>query len=169
MRYKTSFSNNDIINVCSRFGPRYDKHGIDVPEIGSYYDLEPSTPTLHTEEEDDIDARLAALDQKLMVRSLKIMTNENAEHDEEKMEESKSEHLLQSTNLGNKDKHDLFKEWMDNIECLDAFVTNKPTDMEVEEEATHYMDGDPTVLMLREERVYWEPLPIVEAMIELKN
>ena len=58
---------------------------------------------------------------------------------------------------------------MDSIECLDAFVTDKPTDMEVEEEATDYMDVEPTVLMLREEGAYWEPHAIVEAKTELKN
>ena len=64
---------SDITNVSSRFGLRYDKHGREIPELGSYYDSKPSSPTPHTEEEDDIDARLAALDQKLMVHSLKIM------------------------------------------------------------------------------------------------
>ena len=58
---------------------------------------------------------------------------------------------------------------MDNIECLDAFVTDKPTDMEVKEEVTDYIDVDLTVLMLREERAYWEPPTIVEATTELKN
>ena len=29
-----------------------------------------------------------------------------------------------------------------------AFVTDKPTDMDIEEKATDYMDVDPTVLML---------------------
>ena len=71
--------------------------------------------------------------------------------------------------MGNKGKPDLFDEWMNSIERLDAFVTDNPIDMEVEEEAIDYMDADPTVLMLREERVYWEPPTIVEAMIELKN
>ena len=70
---------SDITNVSSRSGPRYDKHGRNVPKLGSYYDSEPNSPTLHTEEEDDIDARLAALDQKLMVHSLRIMTPENAD------------------------------------------------------------------------------------------
>ena len=65
--------------------------------------------------------------------------------------------------------YELFDEWMDSMECLNAFVTDKPTDMEVEEEAMDYMDVDPTVLMLREERTYWEPPAIVEAMTELKN
>ena len=122
--------------------------------MGSYYDFEPSSPTPHTEEEDDINARLAALDQKLMVHNFRIMTLENADRNDERMEESKSEHLPQSTNFGNRGKHDLFDEWMDSIECLDAFVTNNPTDMEIEEEATDYMDVDPTVLMLREEGAY---------------
>ena len=58
---------------------------------------------------------------------------------------------------------------MDSIECLDAFVTDKPTDKEVKEEATYYMDVDPIVLMLREKGAYWEPSAIVEATTELKN
>ena len=45
---------SDITNVSSRSGPRYDKHGREVPELGSYYDSEPSTPNLHIEEENDI-------------------------------------------------------------------------------------------------------------------
>ena len=52
---------------------------------------------------------------------------------------------------------------MDSIEHLDAFVTDKPTDMEVEEGV------DPIVLMLREEGVYWESPTIVEAKTELNN
>ena len=84
---------SNITNVSLRSGPRYDKHGKVVLELGSYYDSEPSSPTPHTEEEDDIDAKLAALDQKLMVHSLRIMTLENAERNEERMEESGSEHL----------------------------------------------------------------------------
>ena len=44
---------------------------------------------------------------------------------------------------------------MDSIERLDAFVTDKPIDMKVEEEATNYMDVDPTVLMLREENLLY--------------
>ena len=53
-----------ITDVSSRSGPRYDKHGREIPKLGSYHDLEPSSPTPHTEEEDDIDARLVALDKK---------------------------------------------------------------------------------------------------------
>ena len=160
---------SDITNVSSRSSPRYDKHGREVPELGSYYDSEPSSPTPHTEEKDDIDARLAALDQKLMVHSLRIMALENAKRNEERMEESESEHHPQYTDLCNRGQHDLFGEWMDSIERLDAFVINKPTDMEVEEEVTDYMDVDPTVLILREEKAYWEPPAIVEATTKLKN
>ena len=85
---------NDITNVSSRSGPRYDKHGREVPELGSYYDSKPSSSAPHTKKEDDIYARLAALDQKLMVHSLRLMTLENAECNEERMEESELEHLL---------------------------------------------------------------------------
>ena len=70
------------------------------------------------------------------------------------MEGGELEQLPQHTNLGNKGKHDLFDEWVDNIEHLDAFMTNKPTNMEIDEEATDYMDEDPIVLMLREEGTY---------------
>ena len=96
----------------------------------------------------------ANLDQKLMVHNLRIMTLENFERNEERMEGNEPEHLLQPTNLGNRGKYELFDEWMDSIEHLDAFMTNKPTDMEVEEEATDYMDVDPIVLMLKEEEFY---------------
>ena len=48
----------------------------------------------------------------------------------------------------------LFDERMDSMEHLDAFMTNKPIDVEVKEEAIEYMDVDPIILMLREERAY---------------
>ena len=160
---------SDITNVSSRSGPRYDKHGKEVPELGSYYDSEPSSPTSRTKDEDDIDARLVALDQKLMVHSLRIMTLENAECNDKRTEGNKSEHLPQPTYLGNKGKHDLFDEWMDSIERLDSFVTDKPIDMEIDEENTNYMDVDTSVLMLVEEGAYWEPPTIVEATTKLKN
>ena len=101
---------SDITNVSSRSGLMYDKYGREVLELGSYYDSEPCSPTPRTKEDDDIDARLAILDQKLMVCSLRIMTLENAERNEERMEESVSEHLPQPTYLGNGGKHDLFDE-----------------------------------------------------------
>ena len=143
-----------ITDVSLRSGPRYDKHEREIPKLGLYYVSEPSTLTPQTKKEDDIDARLAILDQKLMVHSLRIMTLKNAERYNERMEGGKSEHFPQHTYLGNKGKHNLFDEWMDSIEHLDAFVSNKPTDMEIDKEATDYMDEDPTILMLREEGTY---------------
>ena len=119
-----------------------------------YYDSKPSSSTPHTEDEDDINARLATLDQKLMVHSLRIMTIENVECNNERLEESELKHLPQPTYFGNRGKHDLFNEWLDSIERLDAFVTDKFTDMEIEEETTDYMDVDPSILMLREEGAY---------------
>ena len=58
---------------------------------------------------------------------------------------------------------------MDSIERLDAFVTDNPTYMEIDDEATDYMDEDPSVLMLGEEGTHWEPPAIVEATTKLKN
>ena len=46
----------------------------------------------------------------MMVHSLKIMTLENDKHNEERTEESELEHLPQSTNMGNRGKHNLFDE-----------------------------------------------------------
>ena len=58
---------------------------------------------------------------------------------------------------------------MDNIECLDAYMSYKPIDMQVNDESTDYMDEDPMVLMLREEGTHWEPTAIIEATTKLKN
>ena len=40
---------------------------------------------------------------------------------------------------------------MDIIERLDAYVTNKPTDMEINGEGMDYMDEDHLELILKEE------------------
>ena len=82
-----------ITDVSLSSSPQYAKHGREILELGLYYDSEPSSSTLITKEENDIDARLAALDQKLMVHSLRILTLENAECNNERMEESELEHL----------------------------------------------------------------------------
>ena len=63
----------------------------------------------------------------------------------------------------------MFGEWMDSIERLDDFVTDKPTDMEIDGETTDYMDEDLMLLMLREEGTHQEPPAIIEATTELKN
>ena len=119
-----------------------------------YYDSELGSPTPHTKKKDEIDSRLATLDQKPMVHNLRIMTLENAERSNKRMEIGESEHLPQHTYLGNKGKQELFDEWMESIERLDAFMIDKPIDMEIDEETTNYMDEDPTILMLKEEGTY---------------
>ena len=82
-----------ITNVNSRSGPRYDKHGRKILELGSFHNLELGSLTLYTEEEDDINVRLVVLDKKLMVHCLRILTLKNAEGDNEKMEKGESKHL----------------------------------------------------------------------------
>ncbi|XP_050241076.1 uncharacterized protein LOC126689970 [Quercus robur] len=84
--YKRPSNWSCITDVSSRSSPQYDKHGREIPKFGSYYDSELGSLTPHTKEEDDIDARLVALDQKLMVHNLRIMTLENARGDNERME-----------------------------------------------------------------------------------
>ena len=85
------------------------------------------------------------------------------------MEGNKSKYLPQYIDPSNKGKENLFSEWMDSIECLDAFMTDKPTSMKIDGEATNYMDEDPMVLMLREEGTHWEPPVIIKVTTELKN
>ena len=82
-----------ITDVSSKSGPWYDKHGREIPELGSFHNSELDSLTPYNEQEDDIDARLAVLDQKLMVHSLKTLTLENVEGDNENMEGNESEYL----------------------------------------------------------------------------
>ena len=98
-----------------------------------------------------------------MIHSPRSLTVENSKGDDEKMEGNKSKYLPQYTHPSNKGKQDLFGELMNNIEHLDACVTAKPIDMEIDDEGMAYMDEDPLVLMLREEGTRWEPHAIIEA------
>ena len=86
-----------------------------------------------------------------MIYSFRNLTLENLEGEDEKMEGNGSQYFPQYIFPSNKGKQDLFGEWMDSIECLDAYVSNKPTDMEIDGEGMDYMDEDLMVLMLREE------------------
>ena len=147
----------------------YDKHGREIPELGSFHNSELGSLTPYTEEEDDIDARLATLDRKLMIHSFKNLTLGSFEGEDEKMEGNALEYLPQYIHLSNKGKQDMFGEWMDSIKRLNAYMTDKPTDMEIYGGGMDYMDEDPLVLMLREEGTRWEPPTIVKATTELKN
>ena len=50
-----------ITDVSSRSDPRYDKHGREIPKLGSFHNSELGSLTPYTEEEDDTNARLAIL------------------------------------------------------------------------------------------------------------
>ena len=104
-----------------------------------------------------------------MIHSFKNLTLESLEGKDEGMEGNELEYLPQYIHQSNKGKQDLFGEWMDSIEHLDAYVSDKPIDMEIDGEGIDYMDEDLMVLMLKEEGTYWEPPAIVEAIIELKK
>ena len=158
-----------ITNVSLRSGPRYDKHGRNILELGSFHNLELSSRAPYTEEEGDIDARLATLDRKLMIHNFRNLTLESLEGEDEKMEGNESEYLSQYIHPSNKGKQDLFGEWMDSIKRQDTYMTDKPTDMEIDGEGMDYMNEDLMVLMLREEGTHWEPSTIVEATTKLKN
>ena len=107
--------------------------------------------------------------QPLMIHSFRNLTPENLEYEDEKMEGNESKYLPQYIHPSNKGKQDLFGEWNDSIECLDAYVIGKPIDMEIDAEGMDYMDEDLMVLMLREEGTHWEPHAIVKATTELKT
>ena len=97
-----------------------------------------------------------------MIHSLRTLTLENSEGDDEKMEGNELEYLPQYTYPSNKGKQDLFGEKMDNIERLDAYVTGKPTYMEIDDEGMDYMlKEDPLIVMLREEGTRWESPTII--------
>ncbi|KAK9988720.1 hypothetical protein SO802_028959 [Lithocarpus litseifolius] len=131
--------------------PQYDKHGREIPELGSFYSSELGSLTPYTKEKYDIDDRLATLDRKLMIHNFIKLTLENLKDEDERMGGNELEYLFQYIFPSNKGKQDLFGEWMDSIECLDAYVTDKPIDMEIDAKGTDYKDEDLMVLMLREE------------------
>ena len=112
---------------------------------------------------------MAILDRILMIHSFRNLTLESLEGEDEKMEGNELEYLAYYVFPSNKGTQNLFGEWMDSIEHLDAYVTGKPTDMEIDTQGTNYMDEDPMVLMLREKGTRWEPAAIIEATTELKN
>ena len=104
-----------------------------------------------------------------MIHNFRNLTLESLEDEVEKVEGNEVEYLPQYFHLSNKGKQDLFGEWMDSIKHLVAYVTNKPTNIEIDGEGTDYMDEDPMVLVLREEGTRWELPTIVKATTELKN
>ena len=84
---------NCIIDGSSRLGPRYDKHGREIPELGSFHNLELGSLTPYTEEEDDINARLATLDRKLMIHNFRNLSLEELEDKDENMEGNELEYF----------------------------------------------------------------------------
>ena len=99
-----------IIDGSLRSSPRYDKHGREILELGSFHNSELGSLISYTEEEDDIDARLAALDQKLMTNSFRNLTLESLEGEDEKMERYESKYLPQYICPSNKGKQNLREE-----------------------------------------------------------
>ena len=82
-----------ITDVSLRSGPRYDKHGREIPKLGSFHNSELGSLTLYTDKEDDINARLATLNRKLMIHNFKNLTLESLEGEDEKMEVNDSKYL----------------------------------------------------------------------------
>ena len=70
--------------------PRYDKHGREIPELGSFHNSEFGSLKAYIDEEDDIDARLATLGRKLMIHSFKNLTLEDFEDEDGRMKVRKS-------------------------------------------------------------------------------
>ena len=93
-----------ITDVSSTSGLRYDKHGGEIPNIGSFHNSEFGSLTLYIKEEDDIDARLATPDKKLMIHSFKNLTLENLEDEDERLEGDELEYLPQYIFPSNKGK-----------------------------------------------------------------
>ena len=86
-----------IIEVNLRLGPRYDKHGREIPELGSFHNSKLGSLTPYTEEEDDIHARLATLNRKLMIHNFKNLTLKNLEDEDEDEDERIEGNELEAT------------------------------------------------------------------------
>ena len=140
-----------ITDVSSKSGPQYDKYGREISKLGLFHNSKFDSLIAYTDEEDDIDTRLATLDRNLMIRSFRNLTLEDFEDEDERMEGSKSEYFPQYVRPSNKGRQDLFGEWMDSIECLVGYAFDKPAYMEVDGESLDYMDEDPRVLTLKKE------------------
>ena len=69
------------------------KHGREIPKLGSFHNSKLGSLTTYTKEEDDIDARLATLDRKLMIHNFRILTLENLKDEDERMGRNESEYL----------------------------------------------------------------------------
>ena len=69
------------------------QHGREILEFGSFHNSELGSLTPYIEEENDIDARLATLDQKLAVNSLRNLALESPKDDNKKMERGELECL----------------------------------------------------------------------------
>ena len=110
--------------------------------------------TAYTDEEDNMEARFATLDRNLMIHNFRNLIFEDFEDEDERMKGSESKYFPQYVHPNNKERQDLFGEWMDSIERLDSYAFDKPVDMEVDGESPNYMDEDPRVLMLKEEGTY---------------
>ena len=76
--------------------------------------------TAYTDEEDDIDVRLAMLDRNLMIHSFRNLTLKDLEDEDKRMEGSKLEYFPQYVHPSNEGRQDLIGKWMDSIECLDG-------------------------------------------------
>ena len=81
-----------IIDGSLRLGPQYKKHGKEILELRSFHNSELGSLTPYTEEEDDIDARLATLDKKLMIHNFRDLTLESLEDEDKKVEGNELEY-----------------------------------------------------------------------------
>ena len=66
--------------------------------------------TAYTNEEDDIDARLATLDGNLMIHNFRNLNLEDLEDEDKRGEGSESEYFPQYVHPSNKGRQDLFRE-----------------------------------------------------------
>ena len=71
--------------------------------LKSFHNLELGSLTLYTGEEDDIDARLATLDRKLMIHSFRNLTLESLEGENERMGGNESKYLPNTSTRATKE------------------------------------------------------------------
>jgi len=158
-----------LIDVNPMSCPRYDKHGLEIHDLGSFHNSELASLTTYTNEEEDIDARFALLEKNIKFHDFKKLALDVSEEDNEEVGCNDPKYFPQCVRLFAKRKRDLFKEWMDNLSQSESYTLERVVDVEVKEEDEDHMDEDPRVLVLREGGTHEKQVAITDAITKLKN
>ena len=158
-----------LIDVSPRSNPHYNKHGLEILELGSFHNSKLGSLTTYTNEEEDIGARLELLEKNIKFHDFQKLALDVSEEDNEEVGCKDPKYFPQCVRLFAKRKRDLFEEWMDNLSQSRSYTLKRVADVEVKEEYEDHMDEDPKVLVLREGGTHEKLATIIDAITKLKN